>query len=276
MTRVGRRRLFRGGLAVAGLGLLAGCGVLPPRAAPSVNPRRIGFLLTRSPEADDPLAETVRQGLRDLGYAEGRDVAFEDPFEVGGTDPPPGPAARLVGLGPDVIVGGAQAALAAKAATDTIPIVIATVADPVGLGLVASLAQPGGNVTGLSSLATGLTRKRLDLLVQASPGIGHVGVPWYATSPAGPEQLHEAQAAARQLGIRVQPIEVPGPDELERALAAGAGGRGDALMVPGDPRMFADRGRIVAVAAGSGLPAVYTRKEWAAPSVVRRRSSRSG
>jgi len=223
--------------------------------------QRIGFL--GSNEFGEPLVEALRQGLRDLGRLEGRDVAFDVRFQVGGSETLPSLAAELVSLRPAVIVtAGSEAALAAKEATDTVPIVIGSISDPVGLGLVDTLARPGGNITGLSTVAAGLVRKRVELLAQTSASIAHVGVAWYAGSPPAPTALREAQGAAEQLGIRSLLLEVHDPAGLDAALEANTGGQADALLVVGGPRMFTDRERIATLAAQKRLPSMYNREEW--------------
>src|SRR5712691_3713718 len=184
-----RRQLLQGSLILAGLGLLSGCQLLPPQLQGQVQPPpkvpRLGFL---GPSADHPLAEAFRQGLRELGWVEGQNIAIEYRPSEGRSERLPHLAAELVRLPVDVLVAGAgnQGALAAKQATDTIPIVFTGGGgDPVGAGLVASLARPGGNVTGLASLAgTELWGKQLDLLKEAVPGISRVGFLWNPDLPS--------------------------------------------------------------------------------------------
>jgi putative tryptophan/tyrosine transport system substrate-binding protein len=164
-----RRRLLRGGLALAGVGLLAGCGGLPlPGQRPARVPR-IGYLGGGATTAE--LFEAFRQGLREVGYVEGETILIEHRFTDGRPEQAPALAAELVGLDADIIVAnGAEASAAAKSATAAIPIVgMPLGADPVGAGLVASLARPGGNVTGLSTLGGGTVAKRLQLLKEVSP-----------------------------------------------------------------------------------------------------------
>src|SRR5262245_63505609 len=178
---------------------------------------RIGVLSTgmAGAAASPKLQEAFLQGLRDLGYVEGRNVVIEYRFAVGKFERLPALAAELVALKVDVIWAGATPqALAAKQATKTIPIVCPSFADPVTDGLVTSLARPGGNVTGLSNIAPGLVGKRLELLTQAVPGVSHVAVLWH---PGGfgertqQDMLKEAEVAARALGVRLQFLEARGP-----------------------------------------------------------------
>jgi len=223
---------------------------------------RLGFLsLSSGPNA----SMDVFRGLRDLGWIEGQNIAVEYRWAAGGEDQLPALAAELVRLKVDIIVTwSTPAALAAKQATTTIPIVATFVADPVGSGLVASLARPGGNVTGLTTLAPELLAKRLELLREMVPGVNRMAVLW---DPVGPGERtrrsmrEEAEAAGRALGVHLQFIEARRPGDLERAFSAIRKSRLDALLVAPAPMLFEARGQIVAHAARSRLPAVYPWRE---------------
>jgi len=224
---------------------------------------RIG-ILTLAGGSSTPLFEAFRQGLREHGYVEGQNIAFEDRFAQGRADRLPTMAAELVSMKVDVIVTeSVAAALAAKRATQTIPIVMAISGDPVGAGLVASLPRPGGNVTGLSLLAPELSGKRLQLLMEAAPRTTRVAVIWNPVSPASAGYLRETEAAARSLGLQLQPVEVRSPADLDAAFKAVARARPGALITLADGMLAANRTRIVQFAAKSQLPGVFPHREWA-------------
>jgi putative ABC transport system substrate-binding protein len=225
---------------------------------------RIGWLagnLSASPYAP----EAFRQGLRDLGYVEGRNVVIEYRDAEGKPERLPALAAELVALKVDVMVApGTVAALAAKQATNTIPTVF-TAGDPVTSGLVTSLARPGGNVTGLSFLGPELVGKRLELLTQAIPAVSRVAVLW----PPGAmgertdkDRLKEADVAARALGVRLQLVEARGPADFGRAFSDMTRARAGALTVLPSNMFTSERRRLVELAAKNRLPAVYTSREF--------------
>jgi putative ABC transport system substrate-binding protein len=228
---------------------------------------RIGYLATNQLAASPHLHEAFRQGLRDLAYVEGRNLVIESRSADGKLDRLPALAAELVALRVDVIVtaGGTPAALAAKQATRTVPIVFATAGDPVASGLVTSLARPGGNVTGLSMLGTAeLVGKRLELLTQAVPGVTRVAVlrhPGFVSERADKVILKAADAAARALGVRLQVVEARGPAEFDRAFSDMTRARAGALAVSGSPMFANERRRLVDLAAKNRLPAVYESRE---------------
>jgi len=249
------RRAFIG--TIAG-GLLA--APLAAGAQPAPGNARIGYLATNL--ATTPhLQDAFRQGLRDLGYVEGRNLVIEYRSAEGKSDRLAVLAAELVALNIDVIVApGTPQALAAKQATRTLPIVFATAADPVGSGLVTSLARPGGNVTGLSILAPALVGKRLELLTNALPGVSRVAVLW---QPGGHDErtdndiLKEAGVAARVLGVRLQFVEVRGPADFDRAFSDMTRARAGALTVLTGIMFLNERRRLVDLTAKNRLPAVY-------------------
>ena len=222
---------------------------------------RIGFL---SPSAPSFPSEAFRRGLRDLGYVENQNIVIEYRWAEGQYDRLPDFAAELVRLKVDVIVAVVtQASLAAKNATRTIPIVMVGVSDPVGSGLVATLARPGANITGTSSMTAEVVGKSLELLKEAVPKVSRVAVLWNPANPVFQAQmLRETEVAARALGVQLQILEARGPDELERAFAAMTRERASALLVLGDPTFFLHRARIADLAAKSRLPAMYGFKEF--------------
>jgi len=215
--------------------LVFGILVTPLAAAapPAGKVYRIGFLSTNPLPA--PVWDALLDGLRERGYSEGRNLVFERRFSEGNTERFPEFAAELVQLKVDlIIVNTTPAALAAKHATQTIPIVFPTAIDPVGGGVVASLARPGGNLTGLSSLAPELSGKRLELLKEVIPSLTRVAVLWNAANPANAAVWQETQATARALGLLLHSQDVQGPPELEDAFALMAQARPDALLVVWD------------------------------------------
>jgi putative ABC transport system substrate-binding protein len=226
---------------------------------------RIGYL-TPSSAGDTPhLREAFRQGLRDLGYVEGRNVVIEYRSAEGKVERLPALAAELVALKVDVILApSTPAALAAKQATKTIPIVFTSVADPVASGLVTSLARPGGNVTGLATLAPELVGKCLELLKQAVPGVSRVAVLWTPGAlgeRTEKDMLKATDVAAQALGVRLQFVEARGPEDFDRAFSEMTGARTGALTVFPSAMLFFERRRLVDLAAKSRLPTVFTWRE---------------
>ncbi|HEV2056503.1 MAG TPA: ABC transporter substrate-binding protein [Methylomirabilota bacterium] len=226
---------------------------------------RIGFLSTNL-AASPHLPEAFRQGLRDLGYVEGRNVVIESRSAEGKFERLPILAAELVALKVDVIVtaGGTPAALAAKQATRTLPIVFIGAADPVTSGVVTSLAKPGGNVTGLSNLIAELVGKNLEQLKQAVPGVTRVAVLWQPGAlgeRTDKDMLKRAEVAARALGVRLQFVEARGPADFDRAFSEMTRARAGALTVLGSAMFANERRRLVDLAAKHRLPAVYPWRE---------------
>ena len=261
-TLLTTRRTFIGTLAVFLLAAPLAAEAQPPAKAP-----RIGFLATHSPAVTANHLEAFRQGLRALGYVEGRNIAIEYRWAEGRAERFPDFAVELVGLKVDVIVAtSSPLALAAKNATRTIPSVFATAADPVGSGLVASIAHPGGNVTGLSLLAPEIVAKQLDLLKEAVPKASRVAVLSNPANPYTAVLVKETEAAARSLGVRVQLLEVRGADALDSAFAAVTKERPDALFALFDPLLVGHRTRIAEFANKNRLPAMYPHREYAEAS----------
>ena len=225
---------------------------------------RIGFLASVSASSDTDRIEAFRQGLRELGYVEGQNVTIEYRWADGKFEQLPDLAAELVRLKVDVIVAVVtQASLAAKKATGTIPIVMVGVSDPVGSGLVASLARPGTNITGTSSMTAEIIGKLLELLKETVPKISRVAALWNpANSVFQALQLRETEVAARALGMQLQILEARGPDEIDRAFAAMVKERTKALLILGDPVFTSHRKRIADLAAKYRLPAVSGTREY--------------
>jgi putative ABC transport system substrate-binding protein len=222
---------------------------------------RIGYL---SSSLADGLhtTEAFRQGLRDLGYVEGRNIVIDYRDAEGKLERLPALAAELVALKVDIILGaGSLLAVAAKQATKTIPIVFAVSPDPVTDGLVTSLSRPGGNVTGLSSLAPELVGKRLELLTQAIPGISRVAVLWQPGG-GGDRTLQAAEAAAQALVVHLQFVEARGPADFDRAFLDMTNARAGALTVFGGAMFLNERRRLVGLVAKNRLPAVYVLREF--------------
>ena len=243
-----------GGLLVAPLAVEA--------QLPSKVPR-IGFLATTAPTESQDLRETFRQGLRDLGYVEGQNIAIEYRWAEGRAERFSDLAVSLADLRVDVIVAtSSPLALAAKNATRTIPIVFVTAADPVGSGLVATIARPGGNVTGFSLLAPEVVARQLQLLKEAVPMASRVDVLWNPANSYSPLLVQETEAAARSLGVRVQPLAVRGATDLDSAFSAITKERPSALFVLFDPVLFSHRIRIAEFANKNRLPAMYPHREY--------------
>lgn len=228
-------------------------------AQPPGRVARIGVLSS----ADSGAWEAFRQGLRELGYVEGRNVVIEYRWSEGKVDRLPGLAGELVRLKVDLIVSSApQPTAAAKAATTTIPIVFVAVADPVRLGFVASLVRPGGNMTGFTTLVPeGFTAKGAEILKEAVPRASRVAVLTNPTNEMHRHSLPQSIAAADALKLRLQILEWRGLDDLERAFEAAVRERADAIQVYGDPLTFIHRARIAELAAKSRLPALYLFRE---------------
>jgi len=227
---------------------------------------RIGRLSLGSPPArPDPSVEAFRQGLHDLGYVEGHNLVLEYRYAEESEARLRELATELVRLPVDVIVAGsAPAARAAQQATTTIPIVIITLTDPVSAGFVSNLAQPGGNITGVSGPGAAFIGKQFELLKEALPGITRVAVLMHAAHPMASPTVSELERAARALGVQLHLLDVPGANELDTVLATLTGEPADALIVPSMPMFFTQRKRILDVAAQRRLPVMATdRREWA-------------
>jgi putative ABC transport system substrate-binding protein len=236
---------------------------LPAEAQQPTRVPRIGFLFGGSPSGNAGRIEAFRQGLRELGYIEGKNVVIEVRYADGKEDRLPVLAAELVGLNVDVIVtSGPQATRPAKEATATIPIVMAFDSDPVGNGFVASLARPGGNITGLSALSPELSGKQLELLKEIIPKLSRVAVLGNSNEPANPKTLREIELAAKAFGVQLQPLDVLGPKDIETAFRAATKRGANALLALASPVLSDHRTQIVDLALKSRLPAIYYRPEF--------------
>src|SRR6266571_2274591 len=204
---------------------------LAAAAQPSAKVARIGYLLGTTREGE-PLVEAFLEGMRALGYVEGQNLVMEYRYAEGQYERFPDLAAELVRLKVDVLLAViTPAALALKHATTTIPIVMVSVGDPVGSGLVASLARPGGNVTGVASLAPELVGKQLEFLKEALPTVSRVAVLWNPANPANALTLPEVDVAAQRLGVQLHRVEARSPEAFDRAFAAMTSAHAGALLV---------------------------------------------
>lgn len=265
-NRVSRRgfvqRVGGLGLAAASSRMLVGfdASVLQ-RRQPSRVPR-IGFL-SATLTGSSPVFGALRDGLHKLGYVDGRDVAIEYRSSEGDDDRLPGLAEELVADPVDVFVAEAWPAIeAARTATSTVPIVMASSSDPVDSGLVAALRRPGGNVTGVTLLSTGLAGKRLELLREIVPSLPQLTVVWAAVAKDKGPGVREATSAAQTLGLQVQTVEVPEIDALERTLEAVTAESTGALYILCDPYTLAYRRQIADIVAQSRRPAIYEMREF--------------
>ena len=224
---------------------------------------RLGWLGT-SPRSSVAPTETFFQGLRELGYVEGQNLVVEHRYvREEQLDRLPALAAELVQSKVDIIVAtGSLTPFAAKSATTTIPVVATNVSDPVGSGLVVSLARPGGNITGLSLLSLELLGKQLELFKTTVPRILRMAVLWNPASQTHPRMLNEAEGSARTLGLRLERVSAGGLDDFDHAFSIMARARADAFLILGDPIFFARRSRIVELAAKHRLPGMFPQREY--------------
>ena len=224
---------------------------------------RIGYLDAVSLSVNAAPVEAFRQGLRTLGYVEGKNIFIEWRSADGKLDRLPALAAELVDLKVDIIVtGGRSATRADKEATSTIPIVMAQDPDPVGTGFVASLAQPGGNITGLSNLRPELSGKRLELMKEIVPKLARLAVLGTSSVPGNAQSLKEMELGASAVRVQLQYLDVLGPKEIETVFRAASKGRADAVLVLGSPFLLSHRIQVVDLALKSQLPAIYYSTEF--------------
>jgi putative ABC transport system substrate-binding protein len=225
---------------------------------------RIGFLYPSTPSGSAVLVDAFRQEMSKLGWIEGKNISVDYRFADGKRERLPELTADLVRLKVDlIVVTGVQPALAAKKATTSIPIVFTSAPDPVGLGLVASLARPGGNITGLSSLNPELNTKRLEILKDAIPKLARVGLLWTAGGRGGDIQLKELRLAAVALKLELEEISTqPDPKGLESVFQTAKQKQVDAIMTSAGRRLFGERKRIVELAGKYRFPAIYIQKEF--------------
>ena len=224
---------------------------------------RIGYLSATHRSSVSARTEALRQGLRELGYVEGKNIIIEYRFADGRLDQVPQNAAELVRLGVDVIVtAGPTDTRAAKEATATIPIVMAFDSDPVGNGFVASLARPGGNITGLSTLAPEISGKQLELLKEIVPRLSLVAVLGTSTEPGNAQALREVEVAAGAFGVHLQHLDVRDSKDIETAFRAANKGRADAILMLNSPVLNPHRTQVVNLAVKSRLPVIYGQPEF--------------
>jgi putative tryptophan/tyrosine transport system substrate-binding protein len=238
------------------------CGARAEAQQPTKVPR-VGFLSATPLSIISARIEALRQGLRELGYVEGKNIVMEWRSAEGKLDRVPALAAELVRLKVDVIVtGGATDTRAAKEATNTIPIVMAQDSDPVGSGFVASLARPGGNITGLSTLVPEVSGKRLELLKEIIPKLSRVAVLGISTRPGNAQSLKEVELAAGAFTVQVQYLDVLDVKEIETAFRAATKARAEAVLVLQSPFFNSQRKQIADLAIKSRLPAIYPQTDY--------------
>jgi putative ABC transport system substrate-binding protein len=224
---------------------------------------RIGYLAALDPASESARSEAIRLALRELGYIEGQNIAIEYRYAEGKRDRLPKLVAELVRLKVDVIFATSTTiAGIAKKATQTIPIVFYSAADPVASGLVNSLARPGGNLTGFASIAAELAGKRLQLLKEAVPKLSRVAILWERKNQGSEESWKESQGAARELGLQIHSMTVNSPDNFESAFNEAIKARSDALAVTLSASFSSYQKHIVSLATNHRLPAIYTREEF--------------
>ncbi len=259
------RAAVRIGLGALGVVLTLGLFAAPltaPAQAPGKVPR-VGYVFARVSSADQRLWDAARQGLRELGYVEGQNITLEVRWAEGRTERLPDLVAELVRSKVDVlVVATTPGALAAKNATRTLPVVFVGVGEAVEGGLVASLARPGGNLTGLTVLNSEISGKRLELLKEILPSISRVAVLRNPGNPIHKIFWRETRTAAQTLGLQLQPIEVRAPEDFDEAFRAATSGRADALLAFDDPLTVGYRARLVALAAKHRLPTMYGLREF--------------
>jgi ABC-type uncharacterized transport system substrate-binding protein len=257
-----RSALSKGGFCLAvGAMLFTLCA--SAEAQPTNKAPRIGFLIASSPSTIGPRMDAFRQGLRELGYVEGKNIAIERRYAQGQADRLPALAAELVRLKVDLIVtSGPTATGPAKAATSSIPIVMTFDDDPVGSGFVASLARPGGNITGLSTLAPEISGKELEILKEIIPMLRRLAVIGTSNRQGTAQALQALKAAAGALAVQVQFSDIQKPADIEPAFAAAGKTRAEALLVLQSPVFISHRAQLTELALKNRVPAMYNRREF--------------
>ena len=240
-------------------------GLLPATAQQPAKMHRVGVILAGPPVADAPnLAKGLVQGLHALGYVESKNLVLEWRSAEGRYERLPEIVRELVSANVDILLAATHpVALAAKNATQTIPIVMVLVPDPVGSGLVVSLSRPGGNLTGLTHISAEISGKRLALLKELLPELARVAILRNPSNAFHTTYWRETEVAARKLGVALHPVEVRRPDDFEAAFAAAAQAKAEALVAFDDPLTFQNRRQIVDLAAKARLPAMYGFREFA-------------
>jgi putative ABC transport system substrate-binding protein len=224
--------------------------------------RRIGYLSANSASSESVRTDALRQGLRELGYVEGKNIVIEYRFAEGKLDGLAQLVAELVRLKVDVIVtAGTGSTRSANEATNTIPIVMTQDPDPVRNGFVASLARPGGNITGLSTLQPELSGKRLELLKEIVPTLSRVAVLGTSTNASNAQSLRETELAAEAIAVKLQYLDVRSPKDIEAAFQAAKKERADAVLVLGGPVLASQRTHLADLAVKNRLPAIYWRSD---------------
>ena len=224
---------------------------------------RIGYLTASTPVAQLPGTEALREGLREFGYVEGQNIAIEFRYAEEKPEQLPALAAEMVRLKVDVIVtGGPTATRTAKETTNTVPIVMSQDSDPVGNGFVASLARPGGNITGLATLSPELSGKRLELLKEIVPKLNRVAVLGTSTNPGNAQGLKETELAAKAFRMQLQYLDVRDPKDIEIAFREASREQADAVLVLGGPVVLPQRTKVAELAVKNRLPAIYNRPEF--------------
>ena len=250
-----RRRDFLHAASIVVLGTAPLALLAQPQRKPA---KRIAFLSSSSSGRDAPNLAKFKARLGELGYAIGKDVVLDERYANGEFGNFPRLLAELIGLKPDILmVAGAPAAHAAQKATQTIPIVMTNAADPVGIGLVASLARPGGNITGQSDFNAGLVQKLFELVREMVPKEARIGVLSNPSNPANPPELKQLQGVAAAAGIKLVSYETSSVAEIDRALAAMGKDRPGALIVFGDPLLGAQVTKIVEATRKLALPSIF-------------------
>jgi putative ABC transport system substrate-binding protein len=262
-----KRRVISLSLSTLRFALSLACAMLfalsvPAQAQQAGKVARIGYLSAASAEADKNRFAHFQRGMQELGYIEGKNIVIEQRYAAGQFEKIPELPAELIRLKVDVlVVYGDAAILAAKNTTSTIPIVMTVHPDPVGDGIVASLARPGGNVTGLSDLHTVLVTKRLEILKEVVPSASRIAVFFHAGNPTLLRQLKDIQDIAPAFRVTVLSVPVTGPDDFDRAFTMMRKERAGALMVLGSPLIGLNRRQVIDLATKNQLPAIYTVSE---------------
>jgi putative ABC transport system substrate-binding protein len=224
---------------------------------------RIAFLGASSPALESELVAAFRQGLRDLGYIEGQNIVIEYRWAEGRYDRYPAFVAEAVGLKVDVVVTeGTPAAIAARQGTSTIPIVMAVIGDPVAAGVVSSVARPGGNITGSTSMSPEIDAKRLELLKELVPGVSRIAVLWNPANPNNRARIPTMQAAAKSLRLTLELVGAGDSEQLEKGFGAIVAARSQALIMESDLALLSRRERIVDFATKRRLPGLYAYREF--------------
>jgi putative ABC transport system substrate-binding protein len=224
---------------------------------------RIAFLGASSPALESELVAAFRQGLRDLGYVEGRTILIEYRWAEGRYDRYAAFVAEAVSLKVDVIVTeGTPAAIAARDGTSTIPIVMAVIGDPVAAGVVSSVARPGGNITGSTSMSPEIDGKRLELLKELVPGVSRIAVLWNPANPNNRARISTMRAAAKSLRLTLELVGVGDSEQLEKGFGAIVAARSQALIMESDLALLSRRERIVDFATRRRLPGLYAYREF--------------